>query len=451
MSKNIYLDYYGRKEIQDIIVSSSKKKEVGVSFKGEGYGKRPCILQYPADVLAHVKKGVTSFHASEEIWANPMLLRPAMDKKSMDALRIGWDLVLDIDCKEFEYSKIATHHINQFLLKMGITAVSCKFSGNKGFHIAVPFESFPTTFNGKKITELFPEAPRKIGTLVLERIKQHVEKDIRALEGGDLEKIAKKVGLSVKELTKKEVNEFGDVAVTLDPEPLIGIDTILLASRHLYRMEYSFNEKSGLVSVPVELDDVLTFTKDQATPDKVVFDVKFLDRSIAVSGEAAILLREAYDENIIEIERSFIKAFIPEELIQDFKELGYEEFNETVGKEFFPPCILKILEGLSDGRKRGMFILTNFLFSVGWQEKEVLELLLVWDGKNPKPLGESAIRSHTIYHAQRPQKILPPNCSSRYYTELGVCHPDNLCPRVKNPVVYAIRKFKIGEHKKKKK
>jgi DNA primase large subunit len=184
-----------------------------------------------------------------------------------------------------------------------------------------------------------------------------------------------------------------------------------------------------------------------AIPSAVKVGLPFLDRAQATVGEAQLLLREAYDSNIEEIERKFIKTFIPDDLVQDFKELGYAEFNEMVPEMYFPPCIKKILEGMSDGRKRAMFILTNFLFSVGWHEEDIENMLIAWDAKNPKRLGEGAIRSHVKYHAQRPQKVLPPNCSSHYYKELGVCHPDKLCPKVKNPVVYAIRKFKIGQQK----
>jgi len=47
------------------------------------FGKRPDVLQYPADVLELVKQGATSFHASEELWRNPLLLAPSMSRKDI--------------------------------------------------------------------------------------------------------------------------------------------------------------------------------------------------------------------------------------------------------------------------------------------------------------------------------------------------------------------------------
>jgi DNA primase large subunit len=36
------------------------------------------------------------------------------------------------------------------------------------------------------------------------------------------------------------------------------------------------------------------------------------------------------------------------------------------------------------------------------------------------------------------EKIMPPNCDNEgYYINIGVCKPDNLCKKIKNPVQYA--------------
>ena len=80
----------------------------------------------------------------------------------LDKLRTGWDLVLDIDCPYWKYSKLITHLIIKALKKHNVSSISCKFSGNKGFHIGIPFEAFPEKINKIETRLLFPEGVRKI-------------------------------------------------------------------------------------------------------------------------------------------------------------------------------------------------------------------------------------------------------------------------------------------------
>ena len=101
----IALVYYSRPEIQEAIVEQAKDKEAVGSVQGETYRRRPDILQYPGDVFELAKQGVTSFHSSEELWHNPLLLKPGMSKKEFDENRKGWDLLLDIDCGVNLFSK----------------------------------------------------------------------------------------------------------------------------------------------------------------------------------------------------------------------------------------------------------------------------------------------------------------------------------------------------------
>ena len=135
---NITLSHYKRKDIQEEIIYHSKNKEIGIKFN-DRFGSRPDVLNYPKDIIELAKQGATSFHASEELWQNPLLLNPNLRKSELDNLRIGWDLVLDIDYKYLEYSKIATNLIVEFLRSVGVTEVSVKFSGNKRFHIGATF------------------------------------------------------------------------------------------------------------------------------------------------------------------------------------------------------------------------------------------------------------------------------------------------------------------------
>ena len=97
--------YYTRPEVQKAIFEFSKDREICPRYF-DGFGKRPDSFQYKNDVFELVKKGATSFHVSEERWRDPLLLKPGMTQKQLADLRIGWDLLIDIDTKFVEYSKI---------------------------------------------------------------------------------------------------------------------------------------------------------------------------------------------------------------------------------------------------------------------------------------------------------------------------------------------------------
>ena len=137
------LKYYSRKEVQKSILSISKNREIAIKFADKGYGKRPDVIEFENDVYELAKKGATSFHISEELWNNPLLIKTGMSKKELDNLRIGWDLILDVDGLDLEYSKLAAYYLIEALKFYDIKNVSIKFSGNKGFHIGIPFETFP--------------------------------------------------------------------------------------------------------------------------------------------------------------------------------------------------------------------------------------------------------------------------------------------------------------------
>ena len=178
------LSFYKRKDIQEELVKQAKDKEIAFRFD-ESFGKRPEVLTYPNDVLELAKQRVTSFHCSEELWKNPMQLSLTLKKEEIDALRKGWDLVLDVDCKFFEYSRLAAHYAVQALKQNGVKSITAKFSGNKGFHIAVPFEAFPKNVGGENIINLFPEAPRRIALYITELIRKSLAEGIMNLEKND--------------------------------------------------------------------------------------------------------------------------------------------------------------------------------------------------------------------------------------------------------------------------
>ena len=416
--------HYKRPEIQKEIVEAAKDREIATQFK-EGFGARPDTLSYPSDILELTKAGATSFHMSEERWSNVLSLNTKLKKKDLEELRSGWDLILDIDCKFIEYSKITADLLIKALHYQGVHSVSCKFSGGSGFHIGVPFEAFPERVHQKKTKDLFPDGPRRIATYLREMIKTHLSKKI--LKVTDIDSIIKKTGKKFNELVKK--NQF-------DPFTILDIDTILISSRHLIRMPYCFNEKTGFISIPLDPKKVLEFNLEDAKSKNVkVSKFKFLDVSNSKSNEAKKLIVQSFDFEV--------KTEQP----QEKKERNFEEITKKVPEEFFAPCIKKGLEGLEDGRKRFVFTMVNFLRCVGWPYEDIEVRLKEWNKKNQEELREIYIISQIRYHKSQKKRVPPPNCSNdQYYKSIGIYTPE--CDKIKNPLTYTLRRLSYLNKKK---
>ncbi|VVB80711.1 Uncharacterised protein [uncultured archaeon] len=174
--------YYARKEVQEAIFNFCKYRETVPRYL-EGFGKRPDVLDYPSDVMSLVKKGATSFHCSEEIWSDPLKINVDMTPESYNEIRTGWDFLIDIDSKFLDYSKIAAQVLIQALESHGVKNIGIKFSGSKGFHIIIPFKSFPEELYGEKTKDKFPEWPRAIAGYLKEITKEKVNERIIGLTG----------------------------------------------------------------------------------------------------------------------------------------------------------------------------------------------------------------------------------------------------------------------------
>ena len=157
--------YYARKEVQDAIYNFCKNRETIPRYL-DGFGKRPDILDYPSDILSLVKKGATSFNCSEELWIDPLRINTNMTPEQYNELRLGWDFLIDIDSRYLDYSRIAANLIIKFLEHHGVENIGIKFSGSKGFHILIPWKSFPKTVDGEETKTKFPEWPRAIAQYI---------------------------------------------------------------------------------------------------------------------------------------------------------------------------------------------------------------------------------------------------------------------------------------------
>ena len=414
-----FLKYYSRKDVQNKIFNASKYREIGVKFGDRGFGKRPDMLQYESDVLEFAKQGATSFHISEERWDNPMELRTEMSKREMDELRKGWDYILDVDCDFLEYSKITANLLIDALKFHDVKNVGIKFSGRRSFHIMTPFESFPEEVNGIKTKTLFPEAPRIMAEYLKEMIRKPLSEAILSIS--KLDDVSKSTGKKVTELVS------GD---DFDPYSVIGIDTVLIANRHLFRSPYSINEKSGLVSLPISINEIKSFRLDKAKPENAETNKDFFD--FKETGDATYFITQSFDwKKKVEKKDIQVREYgIPKVAIKD--------------ENFFPPCIKLLMNGVKqDGRKRAVFILINYFKQLGWSAEDIEKELDNWNKKNYQPLKEGYVKSQINWHRRR-EGIMPPNCNNKdYYTDIGVCQPDNWCKLIKNPVQYVSKKISV--------
>ncbi|MAG91530.1 hypothetical protein CMO83_02540 [Candidatus Woesearchaeota archaeon] len=421
---NVSLSHYKRSDIQEEIIANSKDREIAVRFNDK-FSKRPDTLRHKNDVLELAKQGATSFHASEELWRNALQLDPSMRRHELDNLRSGWDLVIDIDCGIFDYSKIAADLVIKALKFHKLKSVSCKFSGNKGFHIGVPFQAFPDKIRDKETKNMFPEAPKKIAMYIKNMMLKEFGTRIMEFEKNDFNKILEKTGKKSNDIIyyENKIRKF-------NPESILEMDTLLISPRHLYRMPYSLHEKSGLVSTPLNPEKVMMFKKEFAIPKNVrISRHRFLGKNNADKNEAKQLLTEALDFSV------------KKETVKLKKEHELEIPQNALPEELFPPCVKLILDGLDEGRKRGLFTLINYFTSIGWDYDMIEKKLKEWNAKNKEPLREVYLLGQLKYHKQMRKRILPPNCDNEMYmVGIGVCKPDSFCSRIKNPAQYTTRK-----------
>ena len=488
LTPSIILNFYKRKDIQEAIVEAAKSREIAIKYGENGFGKRPDSLNYSSEVLDLAKNGATSFHSSEELWENPLSIDTGMSQSEVNKLRKGWDFIIDIDSDDWSISKITTWLVIRALKDFGVSSASVKFSGNRGFHIGLPFESFPREYKGVETKLLFPDAPRRISSMLINHISEnYIEvKNNDILFGKGLEKTFKKrfeelSGVGTTSLKKRVcakcksvlaeeqkaslefqcrkcgivINENAEFMVcpkckkimdkisrkvsckcgsresveVFNALSVMKIDTLLISPRHLFRVPYSLHEKSGLVSMPFNPEKVLLFEKRFANPGIVKLSKhKFIDRISAKEGEAIKLL----EASMSEIESS-------EKIRKEFEPVG-----EAIPETLFPPAIKKILEGLKDGKKRALFVLSNFLQCVGWDYSSIESRIKEWNKKNPEPLKETLIIGQLRYRKGSKERILPPNYDKDYYRGMGIIPTDEEL-RYKNPVRYTLSMAKRGK------
>ncbi len=426
-------NWYSRESVQLALLEAGKNREVVSVFRDGSFGKRPDIIQYQSDVVQAVAEGTVAFHSSVERWNQPMGLDVGMSKPDLDNLRQGFDILIDPDVPDFEIAKLTTRQIIEALKDHGVVNYSVKFSGGKGFHLGIPFESLPEKINFENTRTLYPGILQKINGYIKFYIKDQLKETL--LSHMTPAEIAQRIG--------KPVEEINDAEGVLDPFKVVSMD--VFSSRHLFRMPYSLHEKTLFVSLPIKPTLLEKFEKEQALPEKVKIEEKFLQQRMP-SRDAEIIITEALDwasknkpdtvEEIPKPKRDFHSKFVPE--------------------EYFPPCIKYILDNkLTDGRKRAVFILVNFLRNMGWDLDKIEKRVTEWNEKNVAPLGLAYLRGQLRWHFRQDRNLLPPNCENEnFYKSMGlydICCKNIDHTQIKNPVNYPFRKMRNESQKNKKK
>src|SRR3989338_3023589 len=512
--RRITLFHYSKPEIQKAILDFSKGREV-VPRYFEGFGKRPDALQYISDIIGLAKKGATSFHASEEIWKDPLQINSDWTREEMNQNRESWDLIIDIDSKYLDYSKIASRLILNKLEEFGIKNYGIKFSGSKGFHIIVSGKAFPEEYNGFNKKNMFPEWPRAICEFLTWSIRIEYNKVVSALDI-NFEALEERTNLSKEEITetmcercgkpskkgkivefkcpecgttikrkdfkitkrklncisdgcfgkfeiaseedyyfcencnttsinkreeeegkkiiyssslKKEIQYSDEFSTGISANALAGLDLVLVAPRHLFRMPYSLHDKTALVSAVITKNEIDKF---DPLKDAQPMDVKvreFMPNNIA--GEATRLLMNALD---------WKKKNVSEEEISQKKSYGqYEKINvKGVSEEMFPRPIKKLLKGLKDGKKRGLFVLITFFRTLNFSPEYINGKIREWNKLNEPPLKEGYVKVQIDWHLKQKKQIFPPNYSNdNFYKDLGLIEE---LPKAKNPISEVLKK-----------
>ncbi len=416
--RNIARRYYLRREIQQALTSEAKNREIVPCYLDQ-FGKRPDVVTYANDIAALANKGATSFHCSEELWHNPLELSTELSAMQVSNLRKGWDLVLDIDCKFIEYSKITAELLIEALRFHNVNNIGLKFSGGSGFHIGLSFEAFPSELNDIFIKDFFPNGPRIIAGYLKELIAKPLAQ--RILELNALKEIMKK--------TNKQSNELL-IDGNFNPFAVLEIDRILISPRHLFRMPYSLHERTGLVSIVLRPSQLKAFHPGWAIPYRVIPKPFFPKPE---KNEAKELLMQALDWHA---RQSREKQYFA-------KERKQVVILKNINQELYPPCIKKALNGMKeDGRKRCLFILVNFLRSLNLSIEEIEKKIEEWNKLNYKLLNKNYIASQLEWY--RKNKVMPPpNCDKPYYNDIGLCNPDFFCRKIKNPLNYISKKLKL--------
>jgi len=206
------------------------------------------------------------------------------------------------------------------------------------------------------------------------------------------------------------------------------LDLVLVAPRHLFRMPYSLHEKTSLSSVVLKKEELENFSPKDADPLKVKIIEYY---PVAIKNEGAKLLYDSLkwkNSSVKEQERKTHEKYANLSKSKEYEEIDSSKVEESM----FPPPIKKLLKGLKDGKKRGLFVLLTFLRGINYSPEKINLEIREWNKKNEPQLKEGYIRSQIDWHLKQRKKIMPPNYSNdSFYKDIGIIEK---MPKHKNPL-----------------
>ncbi|MEM1724314.1 MAG: hypothetical protein QXW71_00850 [Thermoplasmata archaeon] len=417
-------EWYSKDWVSNMIIEDCQSREVMAVMKDSSV-RRPVYVETHGDLLSLVDKGARSFHRSIEKF---------LDIGTFEKLQ-SYDIIIDIDISNdklrFEdkiYAvSVFTKELIDFLFEFGFkeNEIGIKYSGNHGIHIKLSIDGLEDTkVFGISLLDGFPVFSKNIVdflTVISQQIKANIKEN---------------------------------------PVNYVEIDKQVATKRHMIRTVLSINEKLPGISYPLSYEEVLKLPNEykkynfrnisnldlpsgewvNVKPSKAVIDLIRVSTLWKLIEEATIryIKSEEYKMAIRKYARGKgHKKEIPPDLEENY---------------LFPPCIRNILSGVEDGRKRAVFILINFLANIGWDFDKIYQKLMDWNLKNKEELREHYIEYQIEWHKKvysQNKKYLPPNCeNTNYYRDIATingvaCKPDDVCPLIKNPLTYYLKKLKF--------
>jgi len=496
--------YYSQATIKKAIYEFSKNRECIPRYY-EGFGKRPDNFQYPGDILEQVKKGATSFHCSEELWQDPLEISTDLSRQELDDLRIGWDLLLDIDSPYLEYSKIYTQILVSTLRFHNVENFSIKFSGSKGFHIIIPWKAFPEQIYNQKTKNMFPEFPRIICEYLADIIKPKLADEI--FKNQTLKELAQKTGKQEQDLiideclschrpatkkyqvtwTCKNCKNIGEVLKIENNKriPLCPNENCRKPLIEKSRKEILFCEFCNLTSIKSpemfaksrEKTEILIDADLILVAPRHLFRMPYSLHEKTALSSIVINKDKISDFQITDAKpfKSEIKNFYPKPKPGEAKELllqaldWYEQKQkqdniiqekkqstptfsnqkkdfkkiiiENPSEEIFPPQIKLILQGVKQDGRKRALFI---LLSF-------LRYLGVPENEAEKRINQWNEKNYLplkkgyiqsqLNWYYKNPPKLPPNFNNPIYKDLGIDKPDKLAMQLKNPIPYAIKKY----------
>ena len=498
-AQRIATSYYSRLDIQNAMFQFCKNRETVANHNNNFFAKRPDTFDYPSDILNQAKNGATSFHTSEEIWANPLDINTDMTPEQYNQIKTGWDLLIDIDSPFLDYGKIAAKLLIEQLEIHGITGIGIKFSGGKGFHIIVPFKAFPKEFQGFQTKDQFQDWPRAIAQYLFKKIRNPMNEEILKLsskesliEQGELvsEHTCPKCATPT---TKKQIHKYVCPNIRCKSSlegftkkriamlcPSCNTKMNLVGSRQvdfcksckINTAKLEATSSFGGVrqkNIQAGFKEEVTIKSTEDSVDVVLVSPRHLFRAPyslhEKSGYASIpLTRDQIQDfkpsDADPLKITTIKDFMPDsaeaeatsllesalheaeknqpkEVEKKYEGKGVDLKGLSITPNMYPPIIKLLLKGIpKDGRKRALSLLLSFFTSLEFPSDHIIEIIQDWNNKNYAPLKQGYVRAQIDWSLKN--KRLPPNYDKPIYKEFGTQGPP--IPGMKNPINYTIKK-----------